>query len=175
MIQATGISLRVRFVPELESPVNIQTAPSSSANAVSRRAFLTMFTRDAKAAAALTVSSVLETEKEMKPESKKGKLPQRIATKRELMLESLKRIERTANPDFRSQRRMWATCHIKDNCTGCQMCVFFCPTGALSKVEEEGKRDWRFDLRGARAAGSVRRFASGTPSSCLTLLIWWAR
>ena len=44
-----------------------------------------------------------------------------------------------ADPDFGLENGSWATCRIKQSCTACQMCAFFCPTGALSKTEQDGK------------------------------------
>ena len=69
---------------------------------------------------------------------KKGELPVRVPTKNQLLLSSLRRLaNRVGNPELDTD--LWATVAIKDSCTGCQMCAFFCPTGALFKVVEDGK------------------------------------
>ena len=68
---------------------------------------------------------------------KKGELPVRIPAKRQLLQTSLAHLEKPVSTvEVRS--KLWASIKIEDSCTGCQMCAFFCPTGALQKFEENG-------------------------------------
>ena len=139
LAQAFGISPRISFVSEVPFQTAATSGTAASPEALSRRAFLTTFIRETQAAAALTVSAVLEKEPEKKTERKKGELPQRLSIKRQLLLEMLPRLGQVADPDFGLENGSWATCRIKQSCTACQMCAFFCPTGALSKTEQDGK------------------------------------
>jgi ferredoxin len=139
LAQAFGISPRISFVAEVPFQTAAPGGTAASSEALSRRAFLTAFFRETKATAALTVGAVLEKESEKTAECKKGELPQRLSAKRQLLLERLPRLGQLANPDFGLEHGSFATCHIKPSCTACQMCAFFCPTGALSKTEQNGK------------------------------------
>ncbi len=135
LTQAFGIAPRVSFASE----VPFQMAASASPDTLSRRAFFTTFFRDTQAAAALTVSTVLEKEPQKKAERVTGELPQRASAKRRLLLEQLPRLGQLTNPDFQMENGSWAACRIKESCTACRMCALFCPTGALSKIERDGK------------------------------------
>jgi Pyruvate/2-oxoacid:ferredoxin oxidoreductase delta subunit/coenzyme F420-reducing hydrogenase delta subunit len=139
LAQAFGLSSRISFVSEVPFQRAAKDEAAASSEALSRRAFLTSFFRESQAAAALTVSTVLEKELEKKPQRINGELPQRLSTKRQLLLEMLPRLGRLASPDFEMENGSWATCRIKESCTACQMCAFFCPTGALSKIQEDSK------------------------------------
>lgn len=139
LAQAFGISPRISFVAELPFQTAVPGGTAVSFDALSRRAFLTAFFRETKATAAMTVSTVLEKDPEKTAERKKGELAQRLSAKRQLLLERLPRLGQLANPNFGLENGSFATCHIKPSCTACQMCAFFCPTGALSKTEQDGK------------------------------------
>jgi Pyruvate/2-oxoacid:ferredoxin oxidoreductase delta subunit len=66
---------------------------------------------------------------------KKGELPVRVPAKRRLLSASLARLEEpVGSPELATQ--LWSDITIAENCTGCQMCAFFCPTGALVKTSE---------------------------------------
>jgi formate hydrogenlyase subunit 6/NADH:ubiquinone oxidoreductase subunit I len=54
--------------------------------------------------------------------------------------------EADGGPFGPAQGRLWAQFELKEGCTGCQMCAFFCPTGALSKIEEDGKAGVTFRI-----------------------------
>lgn len=139
LAQAFGRPPAISLAAELPFPFVVADGSASSSDALSRRAFLTSFLRESRAAAALTVTTVLEKEPEKKIVRVKGELPQHLSTKRQLLLEMLPRIGQPVSLDFARENGSWATCRIKESCTACQMCAFFCPTGALSKTEEEGK------------------------------------
>jgi formate hydrogenlyase subunit 6/NADH:ubiquinone oxidoreductase subunit I len=139
LVQAFGISPHISFVAEVPFQFAVSAGTAGSSEALSRRAFLTAFFRETKATAALTVGTVLDKEPEKPAERKRGELPQRLSAKRQLLLERLPRLGQLANPDFGLENGSFATCHIKPSCTACQMCAFFCPTGALSKTEQDGK------------------------------------
>lgn len=155
LLQAFGTPPRISFVSEL--PVSRSSSgPSAPGEGLSRRAFFSMLTRETRVAAALTVSSVLETANETRPEIKKGALPQHLPANRELVLQALKRLGKAALPDLATQSEGWAICHISENCTGCQMCAFFCPTGALTREEKDGRPALAFHVARCTNCGLCR-------------------
>jgi Pyruvate/2-oxoacid:ferredoxin oxidoreductase delta subunit len=92
----------------------------------------------------------------------KGELPVRLPEKRQLLLSSLTRV---SGQDVKREldTNLWATVSIKESCTGCQMCAFFCPTGALAKCEEEGNPGLTFkyaDCTGCRLCREICYTAS---------------
>ncbi len=139
LARAFGISPCISFVSEVPFPMAAASGAGAPTEALTRRAFLTTFFRETKAVTAQTASAVQENEPENKVARVKGELPQRLSAKRQLLLEILPRLGRLANAEFGSENGSWATCRIKQSCTACQMCAFFCPTGALTKTEVEGK------------------------------------
>lgn len=137
LLEAFGTGSAISFIPEL--PPSPAATPSSSNAGLSRRAFFTMLTRETKMAAAITVGSVLEPEAPSRPPLKKGELRHRLPARRQLLLESLRRLGEPSLPQFTSLNGTWATWHSKEACMGCQMCALFCPTTALTKVDRDGK------------------------------------
>jgi len=67
----------------------------------------------------------------------KGELPVRLPEKLELLLASLRRLAGRA-VSAESTTTLWGTVGVDGACTGCQMCAFFCPTGALAKSVADG-------------------------------------
>ena len=52
------------------------------------------------------------------------------------LLDALHRLGKPVRPVLEAQNGSWATCEIQPSCTACQMCAFFCPTGALKPKRE---------------------------------------
>lgn len=74
---------------------------------------------------------------------RKGELPVRLPEKTELILSSLRAFaNRVVTPEL--DESLWGTVSVNEKCTGCQMCAFFCPTGALSTSMEDGKPSLSF-------------------------------
>ncbi len=67
------------------------------------------------------------------PPFHRGRFPVRLPDKRRLLLAAWRRLARPANHAVAAQ---WPQLILKETCTGCQMCAFFCPTGALSRVRD---------------------------------------
>ena len=88
----------------------------------------------------LSTNKVHNSTQELNPTqtTQKGELPVRLPAKKQILKSSLQNIVDLNNlSELNSE--LWATIKINENCTGCQMCAFFCPTGALKKTMEEGK------------------------------------
>jgi Pyruvate/2-oxoacid:ferredoxin oxidoreductase delta subunit len=101
-----------------------------------------------------------ETAQTIKP-VEKGELPVRVPEKRQLLLSSLKRI---SDHDIKTEldTNLWATVSIKESCTGCRMCAFFCPTGALVKFVEDGKPGLTFKYAECTNCGLCREICYTT-------------
>jgi formate hydrogenlyase subunit 6/NADH:ubiquinone oxidoreductase subunit I len=69
-----------------------------------------------------------------------------VPEKRRFLLAALRRIATPVVAECEADSELWAQFGFTEACTGCQMCAFFCPTGALSKVEEDGKAGLAFRL-----------------------------
>ena len=109
-----------------------------------RREFFTGMKGEAKTAAATTADyAVKETLGiEEKPESRylkvmdDGTLPHFIPDRRERLLNNLATLGEPQ--DIMIETRLWGHVIIDPElCSSCQMCATFCPTGAISKFEEE--------------------------------------
>jgi len=148
LLQACGVPQRIFIGPQV--PLGPRTAPRPSApEGISRRDFFTLLTRQAVKTTVVAVDSVLGgqgAQDEEKQPPKKGELPVRLPAKRRLILAALRRLGKPVVASFTgggpfgpAQGELWAQFGFQEACTGCQMCAFFCPTGALSKVEEGGK------------------------------------
>jgi formate hydrogenlyase subunit 6/NADH:ubiquinone oxidoreductase subunit I len=73
----------------------------------------------------------------------KGELPVHLPEKMELMLSSIRIFaNQVVNPEL--DTNLWGTVSVNENCTGCQMCAFFCPTGALVKFVDDDKPSLAF-------------------------------
>lgn len=115
LLQASGGSQSITFVPGL--PVELRGAglPGVAAGDPAER--------EADAA---------------DPPFRRGWLPARLPEKRRLLLAAWRRLARPAMGHPAAAQ--WAQLILKESCTGCQMCAFFCPTGALSRVRDDGQR-----------------------------------
>lgn len=67
----------------------------------------------------------------------RGELPTLLPSKRQILLSALRLMNRPS-AGARFESATWAQFDFRAACTGCQMCAFFCPTGALSKTEVDG-------------------------------------
>ena len=100
-----------------------------------------MLARETVRLGQVTAESLLDNrDAEAEHEVKRGELPAKLPLKRRLLLNALRCIGRAENAaPAVDDGGLWARIGFTGDCTGCQMCAFFCPTGALSKVEREGK------------------------------------
>jgi Pyruvate/2-oxoacid:ferredoxin oxidoreductase delta subunit len=101
----------------------------------------------------------------------KGELPIYSPIKNQILLSSLQAI---APPGLKAelQTGLWAAVSIDQSCTGCQMCAFFCPTGALLKSPGEGKPALTFkdaDCTGCRLCQEICYTSSVKISNLVSL------
>jgi Formate hydrogenlyase subunit 6/NADH:ubiquinone oxidoreductase 23 kD subunit (chain I) len=74
----------------------------------------------------------------------RGKLPTRIPAKHQLLLAALRKLGKPVTNEWSGG--IWAQFGFTEKCNGCQTCAFFCPTGALTMIEQEGKLGVAFKL-----------------------------
>lgn len=150
LLQAFGMSPRVFFGPQL--PASLAAVSREMAEGLSRRGFFTLLAREALRVGAVTVDTVLSSrEQAEKNEPTRGELPTDLPAKRALLLASLRRLGEPLAAQLAMEG--WATFGYSQSCTGCQMCAFFCPTGALTKVEREGRVGVAFRAAACTACG----------------------
>ncbi|MBM4466960.1 MAG: 4Fe-4S dicluster domain-containing protein [Chloroflexi bacterium] len=149
LLQACGVPQRIFVGSQLPSEIGMATRPPAVVEGLSRRDFFSLLARQAAKTTVVAVDSVLGSQgaqaKEDQP-PKKGELPVRLPVKRQLFLAALRRIGKPVVASFEANGGPWAQFGFQETCTGCQMCAFFCPTGALSKVEEGGKAGVAFKI-----------------------------
>lgn len=125
----------------------------------SRREFFTFLARETQKTGALLVGSIIDsyTDRDAdKPKKRGAELPVRLPQKRRLLLSSMRALGSPTERASEAESPLFCHFEIDGNCTGCQMCAFFCPTGALEKIEEEGKAGVRFNISDCVACGLCR-------------------
>lgn len=140
LLQAWNIPPRIKLISQLPPEAKMPAQSPALANGLSRRAFFKLLTRrdvGATSATAGKVSALDTASATDTPEPKKGELPTRLPVKRQMLLNTLRRIGQPAIREYASG--LWAQFSFQAGCTGCQMCAFFCPTGALTKIEQDGQ------------------------------------
>jgi Fe-S-cluster-containing hydrogenase component 2 len=141
LLEAFGVPPRISIGAQL--PSSLLAEVGETAEAMSRRGFFTLLARETMRLGAVTADTVIASHKpEEKEERHIGELPAVVPAKRLLLLEELKCL---GEPKVgRVEVEGWAEFGYVEKCTGCQMCGFFCPTGALQKADAEGKVGVRF-------------------------------
>jgi ferredoxin len=147
LLAAFGVAAQVVF--DARRLAQAETKPSSAtpADGLSRRAFFDFLRRETIKVTAVTVSGVLgsqETPASAEAKLPVGKLPTRVPAKHQLLLTELRKIGKPVTAEWSGGT--WAQFGFNEKCNGCQMCAFFCPTGALTKIEQEGKLGVAFKL-----------------------------
>jgi Pyruvate/2-oxoacid:ferredoxin oxidoreductase delta subunit len=126
-------------------------APGSSldlpSEQYSRRDFFKAMTRGTKRAAILAAGSIIERNSDnSKVDIRKSGLPFYLPRKRTLLLESITKLRKPISYSLSAKKLPLWQLKIDDACTGCGMCAYFCPTGALKKTEDDGKIAITFQL-----------------------------
>ncbi len=154
LLKACGVPERIFIGPQLPEGLNTAVRPHRAGETLSRRAFFSTLARGTTGAAAsvatATLDSIFDSSQNAQSEEahrrKKGDLPVRLPTKRHLLLAALRQLGKPAVAGFEVDGGPWAQFGFEETCTDCQMCAFFCPTGALSKIEEGDKAGVAFRI-----------------------------
>ncbi len=141
LLQAFGVQERIFIGRELPPRPGMAAQPPAAPAAsegLSRRAFFSLLTRETTRMVTVTVDSVLSSQGAQIGEGQtpvRGELPVRVPTKHQLLLRSLRKLGRPAQARSPVSGWPFAQVTFTGACTGCAMCSFFCPTGALGKQE----------------------------------------
>jgi ferredoxin len=154
LLRACGVPERIFIGPQLPEGLNTAVRPHRAGETLSRRAFFSTLARGTTGAAASVATakldSIFDSSQNAQPEEahrrKKGDLPVRLPAKQRLLLAALRQLGKPVIAGFEADSGPWAQFGFEETCTGCQMCAFFCPTGALSKIEEGGKAGVAFRI-----------------------------
>jgi ferredoxin len=147
LLAAWGVACRVWFDAQRVKHVETESAPAATADGMSRRAFFDFLRRETVKATVVTVNSVLigqANSADAETSLPRGELPVRAPAKHQLLLSALRKIGKPVASEWSDG--IWAQFGFTPKCNGCQMCAFFCPTGALTKIEQEGKLGVAFEL-----------------------------
>ena len=87
-----------------------------------------------------------------RPALRKGELPVKLPDKRSRLLAGLRRAGAIPG-GLSTATHLWAKVTVGSTCTGCLMCAFFCPTGALSRDVHEGRAALAFREADCTACG----------------------
>ncbi len=140
ILRAMESPYAISFAPELPFAPPTKARSVDEARNLSRRDFFSFLGGRMKQSAAATVGGVLGPQEEQVKSGgqvTRSELPTLLPPKRQILLSALTLMNRpSAGAMFESAT--WAQFGFSGACTGCQMCAFFCPTGALSKTEVDG-------------------------------------
>ena len=141
LLQAFGVPARVAFRHDLPALPVAGGGRNGSAQGVSRRGLFKVLARETARVGEITAETVRDSHREHEPEARpRGDLPRALPSRRLLLLAALKRLGSPAVSTFTGDKEgVFARFSLGDACTACQMCAFFCPTGALTRVVEGGR------------------------------------
>lgn len=128
-------------------PSTVNPSRPAQAGRLSRRAFFAMLWNAAEQAKVRVIHPEVSMEDSdgrilSSPAKKRGN-DKYVPAKWQGMLRVLKTLPR--GQDLLQQPcDLWSQVRIEKNCRGCQMCAFFCPTGALRIIEMDGKSGLSF-------------------------------
>lgn len=149
LLEGFGTPEAILMRGELPSRPEAAYRPEQANGEPSRRAFFGRVAAETTRAAAVVIDAALDgaaaEATEIGP-PRRGELPVRLPVKRRLLLAALKRLGEPISGAVEVGEGPFAQFRIKESCTGCQMCAFFCPTGALRKVVLEGQAGLAFRL-----------------------------
>jgi ferredoxin len=164
LLRACGVAERIFIGPGLPEALNTATRPRRAAETLSRRAFFSVLAHRSTGVAATVATATLgslfdriqDAQSEEAKGPKKGELPVRLPLKRQVLLAALKGIGKPGMTGSVADGELWAQFGFEESCTGCQMCAFFCPTGALGKIENEEKAGVTFRVSHCTNCGLCR-------------------
>jgi ferredoxin len=138
LLAAFGRPAAITFRSDPPAVLRSGGADRGSAEGVSRRGMFKALARETARVGEITAETRKSSEWEQKPQEKpRGELPRALPSGRLLLLAALKRLGSPVQPIFQGDEDgLFAKFALGDACTACQMCAFFCPTGALTKVED---------------------------------------
>ncbi len=145
LLTAFGKAQRIAF--DARGLAQAEPTLNATSDRISRRVFFDHLKHEAMKATAVSVNSIVFGQvipADADEKLPRGALPKRVPAKHRLLLETLRKLAKPVIAGWNNG--IWAQFGFHEKCSGCQMCAFFCPTGALTKTEQEGKRGVAFRL-----------------------------
>jgi len=155
LLEAFGRPEAIRFRPDLPSVVASGRGRGME-EGVSRRGMFKALARETARVGEITAET--RKSREQEPEQKpRGELPHALPASRALLLAAMKRLGTAVEPVLQGDEEgLFARFALGEGCTACQMCAFFCPTGALTKVEDGGRVGLAFRVASCTNCGLCR-------------------
>jgi ferredoxin len=152
LLEAFGFPEAVTFRPDPPAVQPEDRDGRGSQEGVSRRGMFKALARETGR------MREIAAEREQEPAEKPtGELPRALTGGRLLLLAALKRLGSPVEPVFQGgEEGLFARFSLGEACTACQMCAFFCPTGALTKVEDGGRVGLAFRVASCTNCGLCR-------------------
>jgi ferredoxin len=140
LLEAFGVRPHVAFRPDLP-PVAGAPGDNGVTQGVSRRGLFKALARETARVGEVAVEAAQGSEAETVPGGgSRAQLPRALPDSRLLLLATLKRLGvPAAGVLVGDVDGPFARFELGPGCTGCQMCAFFCPTGALTRVVDGGR------------------------------------
>ncbi|MDX9832658.1 MAG: 4Fe-4S binding protein [Anaerolineae bacterium] len=139
LLQAFGRSTEIMVGTDLPGELAAAGEQAGRGGVTRRGLFKTLVRETARVGEATRVPQQVEEEE---PEIRvySDGLPTALPEKRLLLVAALEHMGRPAETRFQAgEGGLWAGLKFSSDCTACQMCAYFCPTGALLKAEHEGR------------------------------------
>jgi ferredoxin len=139
LLESLGVLSRLQIVSQPSSGATLRKVQAARPGVMSRRDFFAMLW-GARTGERITSARVSE-------ESQRNRAPLRASIVEDVKYIPAKwRILSTSIRNLGAAPRrsmfsgdLWANVAINGNCNGCLMCASSCPTGALAKIEQDGK------------------------------------
>jgi len=137
LLEAFDTPARAAFRPVLPA----LSGKNGSASGVSRRGLFKVLARETARVGEITVETMPSRQRKQDTGPRTGgDLPKELPSSRLLLLAALRQLGSPAVAVLACEENgPFAQFRLGEGCTGCQMCAFFCPTGALSRVVEDGR------------------------------------
>jgi ferredoxin len=140
LLEAFGAPDRAAFRPDLPDVPGARGGGNGSLQGVSRRGLIKALARETARVGEVT-SEVAQKGQPPEPAVRvRRELPRELPSNRLLLLAALKHLGTpVVGILVGDESGLFAQFQLEEGCTACQMCAFFCPTGALTGVVDGGK------------------------------------
>lgn len=157
LLKAFGVREAITFRPSLPD-VRAAGGNGQSNQGVSRRGMMKVLARETARVGEIRAETRQSSQLREEPAGKvRGELPHALPSRRVLLLAGLMRLGIPVARDLNGDGDgLFAQFTLGEGCTACQMCAFFCPTGALTKVEDGDRMGLCFSVAACTNCGLCR-------------------
>lgn len=148
VLVALGIRPMIRFVSGLSEAAS---PAGAAAGGVTRRRFFNLVFRETARLTAIAVDDALEINGA--DDKNWRQLPIQLPDRAQLLQSAVRRLVEGRTPGQAQVGGVWGALQIGETCNGCGLCATFCPTGALKKVEQDGRAGVTFQASACLRCG----------------------